>query len=182
MDTNEIKRLINAFYKGETSVEEEKLLQDYFSGENISEEFIEEKDIFISLYCNIAPIDVPTHLEEKLNNLIDELAAKELAKTEIKLHQNNKQRFWIYVGGIAAGIALIISTGIYINKKTETTSLPVVQVQTETVSKECEQKIKAAQDALVLLSSKFNQGTNKLSVVSANIDKTNKILNKTLNI
>lgn len=179
MNTNEIKKLIDAFYNGETSVEEEQLLLNYFNGGDIAEELLEEKEIFLHMY-NAEPADVPVGLESKLNNLIDELASKETVKVELK-PQSNKRQMWVKIGSIAAGVALLITAGVYFNKKADPVTPPLAQGQTETINAEDEQKIKEAQEALVLLSSKFNEGMDQLAVVETNLDKTNEIINKTFN-
>lgn len=179
MNTNEIKKLIADFYNGETSVEEEQLLLDYFNGENVAEELFEEKKIFLQMY-DAEPVNVPVGLESKLNNLIDGLASKETGKVELK-PQSNKRQMWVRIGSIAAGVALLITAGVYFNKKADPVTPPLAEGQTETVNAEDEQKIKEAQDALVLLSSKFNKGMDQLAVVETNLDKTNEIINKTFN-
>ena len=177
MNTTEIKKLIDVFYNGETSVEEEQLLLDYFNSENVAEELFEEKELFLHMY-NTDPVDVPAGLESKLNNLIDELASEETEK--VKLQPKRKQ-MWARAGSIAAGVALLISAGVYFNKKANTITPPIAQGGTEIINTEDEQKIKEAQEALVLLSSKFNKGMDQLAVVSTNLDKTNEIINKTFN-
>ena len=55
MKTSEIKKLVEAFYNGETTIEEEKLLLSYFQGEDVAEELLKEKDLFLNLYqsCTI---------------------------------------------------------------------------------------------------------------------------------
>ena len=58
MKTSEIKKLVEAFYNGETTIEEEKLLLSYFQGEDIAEELLKERDLFLDLYKS-EPIDVP---------------------------------------------------------------------------------------------------------------------------
>ena len=83
MKTSEIKKLVEAFYNGETTIEEEKLLLSYFQSEDVAEELLKERDLFLDLYKS-EPIDVPLHLEAKLGTLIDELAAKETVKVELK--------------------------------------------------------------------------------------------------
>ena len=40
MKTSEIKKLVEAFYNGETTIEEEKLLLSYFQGEDVAEELL----------------------------------------------------------------------------------------------------------------------------------------------
>lgn len=179
MNTNEIKKLIDAFYNGETSVEEEQLLLNYFNTEDVAEELLEEKEIFLHMY-NAELVDVPVGLETKLNDLIDELASEEKKVFKLKA-QTNKRQMWVRIGSIAAGVALVISAGVYFNKKADSITPPLAQGQTENVDVEDKEKIKEAQEALVLLSSKFNKGMDQLAVVSSNLDKPNEIINKTFN-
>ncbi len=177
MKTNEIKKLVEAFYNGETTIEEEKLLLSYFQGEDVAEELLKEKDLFLNLYQSES-IDVPLHLEAKLETLIDELAAK----VKVTLKPASKKKYILrWAGSIAAGIAILITAGIYFNKQEKTTMTPIAQTIDKTIDKADEQKIKEAQEALVLLSSKFNKGMDQLALVSTNLDKTNEILNKTFN-
>eukprot|EP01107_Rhizomastix_libera_P012619 TRINITY_DN3202_c0_g1_i1.p1 TRINITY_DN3202_c0_g1~~TRINITY_DN3202_c0_g1_i1.p1 ORF type:complete len:187 (-),score=2.28 TRINITY_DN3202_c0_g1_i1:491-1051(-) len=179
MKTSEIKKLVEAFYNGETTIEEEKLLLSYFQGEDVAEELLKERDLFLDLYKS-EPIDVPLHLEAKLDTLIDELAAKETVKVELK-PVSKKKYILRWAGSIAAGIAILITAGIYFNKQEKETTAPIAQTIDKTIDKADEQKIKEAQEALVLLSSKFNKGMDQLALVSTNLDKTNEILNKTFN-
>lgn len=179
MNTNEIKKLIDAFYNGETSVEEEQLLLDYFNTEDVAEDLLEEKEIFLHMY-NAESVDAPVDLETKLNDLIDELASEEKMVLNIK-SQSNKRQMWVRIGSIAAGVALVISTGVYFYKKSDIVTPPLAQGQIENVGAEDKEKIKEAQDALVLLSSKFNKGMDQLAVVSSSLDKPNEIINKTFN-
>lgn len=175
MDTSEIKKLIEAFYNGETSTEEEQKLSDYFNGDNIDKELQDEGKLFLDMYKK-EPIETPSMLEQKLGNLIDELSQQEKAK-----NKPNKTRLWARIGSIAAGLALLISVGIYMNKEKTTTTPDNPNLANTEISEEDRQKMKEAQDALLLLSSNFNKGVKQLASVSDNLDKTNDILNKTFN-
>ncbi len=73
MQIENIKRLLESFYKGETSIEEEKTLLHYFQSKDISEELSEEQEIFLSMYESDS-IEVPAGLESNLSRLIDQLA------------------------------------------------------------------------------------------------------------
>ncbi|MBB4036056.1 hypothetical protein GGR21_001957 [Dysgonomonas hofstadii] len=170
MDTGEIKKLIEAFYNGETSPEEEQILSDYFNGKDVSDDLLDEKELFLNMYKN-DPIEVPEKLESKLNILIDKLDDEE------KIKQKRK-KLWIQVGSIAAGIALLITAGLYFNKGQETIN-PDKPSLTSQVSVEDQAKIKEAQEALMLLSANFNKGVEQVEFASANLNKANEILNKT---
>jgi hypothetical protein len=71
MDITEIKILLQKFYEGKTTLEEEKLLQKYFAEnkDNI-ENFAAEKYLFANL--NLADIvETPSDLTEKISAKID---------------------------------------------------------------------------------------------------------------
>lgn len=180
MNTNEIKKLLDTFYNGETNSEEEQILKDYFNGENVAEELMDEKEIFLGMY-QADQVEVPSSLESKLNNLIDELEEKETK--EIK-PQQSKRRLMTWVGSAAASVAILISVGLYLNNRPETVDTPLAHQQDgdqQQLSEEDKKAVQEAEEALMLLSSKFNKGVKQMAVVSDNIEKTNEILNKTFN-
>lgn len=187
MKTNDIKILLEAFYNGETSADEDRILMEYFKGEDVAEELKDEQTVFLAMY-EAEPVDVPLSLESKLDSLVDELAGKESTETvKVEMRpQTNRRMMWTWIGSAAAGVAILISAGIFFSKPT--TAIPdepaVAQQQqlgqTE-MSEADKQAVKEAEQALILLSSKFNKGVNQLAVVSSNIEKTNEILNKAFN-
>jgi hypothetical protein len=185
MTTNDIRRLLEAFYNGNTSADEDRILMEYFGGEDVADELAGEKELFLSMY-RAGLVEVPSSLESKLADLVDELAKKEAERKnepEIKL-PNHRRAMWMRIGGAAAGVAILVTATLFFNKPvTVTPELATVQIQPEwaEMSEADKQAIKEAEAALVLLSGKFNKGMNQLTVVSSNIDKTNEILNKTFN-
>lgn len=181
MKTDEIKIMLDAFYNGETTVAEELILLKYFSSEDIAEELLDEKEVFLSMY-QAEPIDVPPALEPKLENLIDELASKEEKNAGIKPVAKRKHLLR-WVGSAAACIALLISVTFYFNNKPDAGQPPATpEQQTAGNLSEADKKaLKEAEDALILLSSNFNKGVDQLAIVSSSLDKSNEILNKTLN-
>ncbi|MBK5721721.1 hypothetical protein JGH11_12650 [Dysgonomonas sp. Marseille-P4677] len=179
MKTDEIKLLIEAFYNGETNAEEEQILLNYFSSEDIAEELLNEKDLFLQM-CKKEPIDIPSDLESKLGKLIDELDKNE--RIQINTHKPRINRLIGWVAGAAACIAILVSITFYFNQKPNVAdpSMAGTHDQLETLSSKDKETLKEAEDALILLSSKFNKGIDQLAVVSNNLDKTNELLNKTL--
>lgn len=170
MDTSEIKKLIEAFYNGETTADEEQILFDYFNSDNVAEDLVDEKIIFLQMNDK-DDIHIPPTLESKLDSLIDELAHKdELRK------QSKKKYLWIQASSIAAGLALLIFAGIHFTREQNEVKPSIANVELDD-----QKKIEEAQKALLLLSSNFNKGVTQLSVVSTNLDKANEILDKTFN-
>lgn len=183
MNTSDIKVLLEDFYSGETNAAQDRVLLEYFNGGDVAEELADEKLIFLSMY-QAAPIDVPLSLESKLNKLIDELSDKEAKKDIRSIHR--KRYIYTWIGSAAAGIAILVSVGLLSrhNENTATKDLLTAQQQTEligTISEADKQTIKEAEEALVLLSSKFNKGVDQLATLSTGINKTNQILNKVFN-
>jgi hypothetical protein len=181
MKTDEIKIMLDAFYNGETTAGEELKLLKYFSREDVAEELLDEKDVFLSMF-QAEPIGVPPALEPKLESLIDNLASKEEKSTEIKAGTNRKHLLR-WAGSAAACIALLISVTFYFNNKPDASQPPVSPEQqtTENLSEADKKALKEAEDALILLSSNFNKGVSRLAIVSSSFDKSNEILSKTLN-
>lgn len=180
MGTEEIKKLIEAFYNGEASHEEEKILLQYFSSDNVAEELLDEKEIFIAAFeADNTNEPVPTDLELKLTNLIDNLDKKEKEATK-KQKKNVRLITWVWTSGVAACLAILLSLGIHFNKNGNTgTTDPIAQINE--LSEEDLQKMKEAEKALMLLSSNYNKGINQLNAASEGLNKTNDILNKALN-
>lgn len=190
MSTDDIKILLEAFYEGNTTSEQEKLLQAYFEGDDIAPELLPERDAFLAI-CNLPQMSVPDALEADLNSLLDELDATQAHEEEVVPMQTiakKKKLVWQYVG-IAASIVLLIVGGLYITvgKGVEGQPQPIAQKNvliadstTNEISPEDKQKIKLAENAMVLLSEKLNKGMGQLTIVSTNVDKSNKTLDKVL--
>jgi hypothetical protein len=112
MDYKKFKILLDSYYNGETSLEDEKLLQDFFSGNNISEELLEEKELFES-YKKIRTESEPhSNLNDELINLIDQ-----------KWQESTKGKFKSAVKwsmSVAASIVIMFSVYFYYNQKPNT--------------------------------------------------------------
>ncbi len=88
MESNKIERLLDAYFEGQTSLEEEKMLRNYFLGKNVSEHLIQYKPIFVGL----------------------EAASNEKMKTELKLPQAKRTvGTWWY--SVAAMLLVAMAVG-----------------------------------------------------------------------
>ncbi len=172
MKTEEVKILIQAFYRGETTVKEEQKLLYYFEGNDIPAELSEEKKIFLRFYQS-EPVKVPENLESKLNVLIDQLAGEE---TKRSFSKTKKMSIWI--SSVAACIIILITSGIILNMQTGKNS-DLSGLQKGIITDPDVAAIEA-QKALVLVSRNFNKGTEQLALVSENIEKANQLLEKQL--
>ncbi|NDV57105.1 hypothetical protein [Bacteroides sp. 519] len=103
MKVGEIEKLLEEFYEGKTTEEQEEALREYFETEEVPEQFKLDQKIFVD-YGKVTKVDVPLGLESKLIKLIDEKAAEEK-----RFMVKNKTVFnWKRVGSIAAGVLLIV--------------------------------------------------------------------------
>ena len=115
-------------------------------------------------------IDVPDGLGLKLETLIDRLDKEEM-------HSKRKaKQIRLQIGSIAASIVILISIGLYINLSGKIKIFAVSQ--TETIN-DPEVAYREAERALALVSENFNKGLEQLAIVSNEMEKTNKTLEKT---
>ena len=107
MDIKYIEQLLESFYEGATSIEEERVLFDFFQGTDVPESMKDEQQLFLKLYRS-EEIAVPFGLESKLENLIDELDKDNKSDTK-PARPKIKSINWKWVSGIAASIVIFIS-------------------------------------------------------------------------
>lgn len=184
MKIEEVKLLIEAFYNGETTSVEEQALLRYFEGESIPDELEEDRYVFLQL-SKAKPVDIPLGLESRLNSLIDELAeaeAKEFVSMPVTRKTNHRQ-LWVRVGGIAASLAILFSIELIVNDKEEgDMSVQLAHnVELKDTYQDPDVAYQEAEKALLLVSANLNKGVNQISVVSKSIDKSNTILDKSVN-
>lgn len=167
METTEIKRLLSAFYEGETSKSEEDQLYDYFKHEDVPEDLLSDKDLFLNLYKE-EEIEIPKGLKQKLNSLIDGWE-KEERTDETITNKTIHQIKWRWIIPIAASFLILFSIGITqfsseIERK-DTYSNPAIAYN-------------ELQKALLSVSGNLNKGIQQMENVQNEITRVDKILNK----
>jgi len=168
MEIFEIEKLIADFYEGKTSVDQEKELMHFFETQEVPPHLLADKELFQEMYSSCNEIEVPPHLEQKLSILIDSWEKKE---KRVKPHQEKRIINWHWVSGVAAGLFLILSIGLYTHIEWQE---PVL---TDTYSNP-EDAYKEAQNALLLVSNNLNKGVSKLENAQKDMRKVNKILDE----
>ena len=167
IDMKEIKKIIEKYLEGETTLDEEKQLREYLENGNIPKEYEPLRAQFE--YFNEAA-------KEESKTDIDQLAFEE---SDNKVHKfTEMQRFMIKISGAAA--TLIIMIAAYFTLFVESD-----KYANDTI-KDPEMAYVEVRSALTLVSSKMNKGTkeiNKLKVISESFEKINKLseFNKKLN-
>ena len=111
MEENKLKELLNRYYDGVTSPEEELELKTYFSGNNVLPGYEAEKEIF-SYYSGMEKIIVPfADFEMRIIKSVDDLE-------RIKLI-NNKRKRYITLFSVAATILIMIGSWFFFLRERE---------------------------------------------------------------
>ena len=146
MKPDDIEDLLTRYYEGVTSEAEEKELKRFFMEEEVSEDLLAEKELFLQLAACPEP-EIPVGLEERLNDMSEKRALKVKKRTRIIRLQ--------WLGSIAASLLLLFSVGMYLYKP----SAPKDTCATP------EEAYMQAQKALVMLSSRLNKGMEEVETV-----------------
>jgi hypothetical protein len=160
MEYNQIKQLLTRYYEGATTLEEEKMLQEYFTGEgDLPADLVSSGRPFM-LYRTAAGDKPDTAvLESRLSALIDEQT--------VTMHPVSRQKT-LYRFLAAASVAILIGvSGIFIYRSQK--SVPS-DTFTDPVAAYSE-----AQRTLLYISDKMNRGMKPLAHISAINTGTDKL-------
>ncbi|MGI6718081.1 MAG: hypothetical protein ACOX4D_02870 [Bacteroidales bacterium] len=188
---NNIKKLLKKYYNGETSIDEEKFLKNYFSENKVDNEFLIEKIIFDeNIDCSVDLtneiekfIDIfneDSFLENKNNASFNKLPSKKIEKTPKNRIFNNR-----IIVALAASLIIMITVGIHLlindntssfNKNISTyNGIAMTQeevYQTVTIVFDC------VSDNLykpkIQLENNVDKAYNKLKTINDKINKVNK--------
>lgn len=144
-----IKKLLERFYEGESTLTEEQELLDYFSQEPVPDELLPDKELFEAMRSTSGkPVDVPESLNERILSAIDEVDEKEVRVRRVS---------WLSLSGLAAGLLVLL--GIYFMFLREEPSRNLIA---EDTYEDPMMAYREAKKALSFVSYKFNQGTGEL--------------------
>lgn len=163
MDTVRIRQLLEKYYEGQTSFEEENLLREYFKGD-VPSEFKADKEIFLSLIKEKIASNPPFNVIDMLNNLIDE--QDETKKSKI-LKPGNFYSGWFY--RVAAVIALALSVYLVNQHVISPNMAKEEQTEMQDTYENPQLAYIETKKALLYLSAQLNKGTDELK----NIQKIN---------
>jgi hypothetical protein len=112
MNEEELKRLIEKYYNGESTEEEERTLKDYFRQNNLPEGYEAEKLIF-SYYNESAEVPEPSiDFEARILAGID--------ASEIKRGSGKMKKYLLPILSAAAGILILTGSYFFFFKSAET--------------------------------------------------------------
>jgi hypothetical protein len=153
MDSQKIKILLEKYYNGETSLDEEKILREHFRQQNSHDNHVVDKQIIN--YFDSGKIHVPPDLTQELSNAIENEWKNETKHRFIKILK--------WTSAIAAIFILAIAIVIF-NKKDN----PPLLADTY---KSQEEAYAQTKQVLLFISYKMNKKANGLKYLS-NIDNS----------
>lgn len=148
MEREHIAALLEKYWNGETSLEEEKIIKDYFSTDDVPEEWQQEAGFFKFL----------DHQQERVTLKDEEILAHLEAVKPARHRQTGAIRLWMQNAGKAAAVVAIIAVAAlfvredYMSKKEQMD--PVISDTFEDPQKAFEETKKA----LLLVSQQFGKG------------------------
>lgn len=157
MEYNDIDKLLDKYFDGNTSLEEEKMLRKYFR---------ENKNLPMQLE-NIR------HLFGYIDAEAEETADFEIYKPSVT--SNSKRRYIIYLSGIAASIILLIGIYFYFNAANPDKKI-YAYINGKAITNE-QIAINETKKVLYKVSVNFNEGTGPLRNLSK-FNKTKNLLTK----
>jgi len=149
-----VRKMLERFYQGETTLEEERWLKDYFSSNTVPDELLPDKELFSTFGAAGEDIPVPGDLNEKILVTLESLERKEQKARRISLYS---------LSGLAAGILALVAVYIFF-LRTEDPALIAGNQYNDTY----EDPVVAyneAKRALNYVSAKLNDGTSELQHV-----------------
>lgn len=173
MKREELNKLLEKYYDGETSREEEEILMNFFSGDSVLTEYQAEKEIF-SHYAGSERIPVPSvDFEDRILKGIDDLEKKQRS---ISL----KKRYIKVMSAAAAILLLIGSYFVFFNKEVQEDTFSDPQLayaETMRILNEVSVKLNKGTEALKPLS----KMQNDLETGLESIDRSATIISTSLN-
>jgi hypothetical protein len=148
METKEVKVLLQRYFNGESTIEEERKLENYFQSEKVDEELEEYAEFFGGITELSNTVDDSTIEDDVMNHILENES------------QDKKKYRWLWqtVTGIAASIIIVIGGLLFYQQNNQ---------NIEDSFENPEVAYAVAEDALEYMSAKYNKGLAELS----NFDK-----------
>ncbi|MFO7668921.1 MAG: hypothetical protein R6W31_04615 [Bacteroidales bacterium] len=146
-----VRKLLERFYQGETSLEEERWLQNYLSSKNVPVELLADKELFKAFEDTRETIPIPEELNAKILNTIDQEERNWLRSRRISLYS---------FSGLAAGLLALIAVYVFF-LRTDEPALLSVQQGIDTYADPMD-AYKEAKKTLAYVSGKLNTGTSEI--------------------
>jgi hypothetical protein len=158
MNSEEIKRLLEKYYEGDSTSQEELLLKKFFSEEDVPGDLNDEKEIFM-YYRQSSQIPEPSADFE--DRIVSAINAEDGDIVRIK-----RRRLYVTLSGIAAGLLILAGSYFFFTGRSE---------PRDTYS---DPELAYAETMKILynVSARLNHGTQALGKISLLQDETQKSL------
>ncbi|MEI6062076.1 MAG: hypothetical protein WCR72_15345 [Bacteroidota bacterium] len=149
MEPKEIEKLLNRYLEGESTLEEEGLLKEYFAQPGIHGEHSEMKELFT--YLLVARQESEPHFD--ITNALNAVVENEWKKVS----EQRFRRIYAWIGSAAAVLVLSFGTFHYLNK---------AEPQVKDSFKDPKLAYLETKQALMMVSKVMNHNTAKLRYLS----------------
>ena len=167
MNSNDIRKLVEKFYEGKTSLEEERTLADFLLRDNVPDEFFPDSKLFYAL--NTHSMEVPNESIQAIESLIDSFKEEQPSDRKTKM---SHAKYWAI--GVAASFALILGVRQFQKSQQAESTL-----FTDTY-KNPDDAYRATVEALQLFSDNFSKGTESVEKANMHLEKAQEIINQSL--
>ncbi len=161
MDVNKVKALLDKYFAGTSSLQEEELLRAYFSSNQVDASLEKDQAFFLAAtdVMQLPETDEETKqsLQTKLSRQIDGWNMVE--KTSVRSVRRVDLR---WIAGIAASLALLFSFGYFLNSHQQQASVAMHDTYHDTYT-DPRDAAAEAQKALMKFSVDLNKGLDKVS-------------------
>lgn len=145
--------MLESFYSGESTLEVERTLEDFFTREEVPEELQADKMLFMRMKSSEEEIPVPGGLQGRILESIDRAERRERKSRRISLYSYS---------GLAAGILAIVA--VYLGFLRTGEGVLASQEYMDTYEDPMD-AYEEARKTLAYVSVKLNQGTSELDHV-----------------
>lgn len=155
MRTPDIESLLQRFYDGQTSPEEEQTLRRLLAQKELPKHLQADKEFFQQLSATPAP-DIPEGLEQRLSHLIDCMEKVQPSLSPDK----SRSRFYrlLRIGSIAATVLLLLDLGLHCYIRTSYSRTPTGRPTPEDTCDTPEEAYAEAQKAFALFARTIDKG------------------------
>lgn len=144
METKEIKRLLQLYFNGESTLEDERTLEAYFRAGDVAKDVAEYAEFFGGI--------------SELSNVVDDSSIEEDVMDYILENEHREKtkfrKLWINVTGIAASVIIILGGFLFYQQQ---------QKPFDDTFENPEQAYEYAEQTLQFVSAKYNKGFAELS-------------------
>jgi hypothetical protein len=148
MNFTMINELLEKYWEGESSLEQERRLKEYFASENVAEEHKKFAPLF-GFYAKEKASQIDLSLEKTFRE----------GETAEKVDRGRIFTMPRYLFSIAASIALVVCSVFIFKHFNQLNEHSYVSVEGQVEDLESEEALQLAEEALLFLSGKLNKGS-----------------------